>query len=295
MYFMENYKKTGYLQEPFRLFHLKDSVTREISLHYHDFYKIIVFYAGNVTYMIEGKSYVLEPGDVIFVNRNDIHKPTVDFSVPYERSIFYISTEYLETCRTDFYNPFLCFEQAAEKKAYVLRCRAFAETEAGSILNQMEKLEQGYGREEKRLLLFQLFLLAINGVCAGDGQEKIERPESIYNKKIGELLTYLNEHLFEDISIDELSDTFYISKYHMMRQFKNETGYTIHRYVTEKRIAAAKEKLLTGMSAAKVSEECGFLDYSTFLRAFQSCVHMTPTAFAEARKDHRSHGGYRLL
>ena len=52
-------------------------------------------------------------------------------------------------------------------------------------------------------------------------------------------------------------------------------------------IAAAKEKLWDGLPAAKVSEECGFQDYSTFLRAFQSCVHMTPTAFAEARKDRR--------
>ena len=292
---MEGYQKTGYLQEPFRLFHLKDSVTREISLHYHDFYKLIVFYGGNVTYMIEGKSYVLEPGDIVFVNRNDIHKPTVDFSVPYERSIFYISAEYLEKYKTDSYNPLLCFEQAAEKKAYVLRCGAFAKTEAGSILAKMEKQESRYGSREERIFLFPLFLLAVNRMCVEGEGENAERPESVYNKKVGELLAYLKEHLFEDISIDELAETFYISKYHMMRLFKNETGYTIHRYITEKRIASAKEKLLAGLPAAKVSEECGFQDYSTFLRAFQSCVHMTPTAFAESRKSLQWGGGGRLL
>ncbi len=53
---MENYEKTGYLKETFRLFHLKDSLAGEMNLHYHDFYKLIVFYQGNVTYMIEGKS-----------------------------------------------------------------------------------------------------------------------------------------------------------------------------------------------------------------------------------------------
>ena len=65
---MGNYEKTGYLEEPFRLFHLRDRGIKEVQLHYHDFYKIIVFYCGNVTYMIEGKSYMLEPGDIIFVN-----------------------------------------------------------------------------------------------------------------------------------------------------------------------------------------------------------------------------------
>lgn len=295
---VKKYEKTGYLQEPFRLFHLKDSVKRVIDLHYHDFYKLIVFYGGNVTYMIEGKSYVLEPGDVVLVNRNDIHKPTVDFSVPYERSIFYISAEYMEKCKTKEYDPFFCFTQATEDKAYVLRCKELTGTGIGRLLARMEKgeAEQGiYGWQEERLLLFQLFLLSINRMCMKNEGERMLHAKAVYNSKIVEILTYVREHLFEEISIDELAETFYISKYHMMRQFKNETGYTIHRYITEKRIAAAKEKLLEGMSAAKVSEECGFQDYSTFLRAFQSCVHMTPTAFAEALKEKRSDAAHNLL
>lgn len=292
---MEHYQKTGYLQEAFRLFHLKDCTTREIDLHYHDFYKIIVFYGGNVTYMIEGKSYVLEPGDVILVNRGDIHKPTVDFSQPYERSIFYVSAEYLERCRTAFYDPFFCFLQAAEKKSYVLRCRAFFETEAGRILAEMEQKKSGYGTNERQALLFQLFLLSFNRICKGEDGDGMERADSIYHKKIGELLTYIKEHLFEELSVEELSARFYVSKYHMMRQFKKETGYTIHKYITEKRIAAAKEKLLAGVPAAKVSEECGFMDYSTFLRAFQSCVHMPPTEFVRSYQARWSGGEHRLL
>lgn len=295
---MSEYEKTGYLRESFRLFHLKDSVTRDISLHYHDFYKLIVFYRGNVTYMIEGKSYVLEPGDVVLVNRNDIHKPTVDFSIPYERSIFYISTEYLEQCRGEEYDPFFCFSQAAEKKAYVLRCGEWKEADAGKLLKRMEEGEAGkreYGWKEERQLLFKLFLLAVNRMCAEIGKEKTALAGAVYNPKVVELITYLREHLFEEISVDQLAETFYISKYHMMRQFKKETGYTIHRYIIEKRIAAAKEKLLTGMSAAKVSEECGFQDYSTFLRAFQSCMHTTPTAFAESRKGQSLDAAHHLL
>lgn len=292
---MENYEKTGYLQEPFRLFHLRDSAIREVNLHYHDFYKIIVFYTGNVTYMIEGKSYVLEPGDIVLVNRNDIHKPTIDFSSPYERSILYISEECLENCRAEGYDPFFCFSQAAEKKSYVLRVGDFQETRAGRLLAEMENLREGYGHETEKGLLFQLFVLAVNRICLEEGQEKKLRPAAVYNQKIIDMLTYLGEHLFEDISIDELSEVFYISKYHMMRQFKNETGYTIHRYITEKRIAAAKEKLIKGVPATKVSEECGFQDYSTFLRAFQSCMHMTPTAFAEDRKARSLGGAHSLL
>ncbi len=291
---MDRYEKTGYLREPFRLFRLKDKAVGEMSLHYHDFYKIFVFYGGNVTYMVEGKSYVLEPGDIVLVNRYDIHKPTVDASAAYERSILYISAECLESCRAQGYDPFLCFTQAAERKSYVLRIEDFAQSRAGTLLARMESGREQYGWEREQTLLFELFLLELNRFCAEGGQEREKRPGAVYNRKVIDLLSYLQEHLFEDISIDTLAKTFYISKYHMMRLFKNETGYTIHRYLTEKRIAAAKEKLLQGIPAVKVSEECGFYDYSTFLRAFQSCVHMTPTAFAQARKGPNSDEAHNL-
>ena len=81
----------------------------------------------------------------------------------------------------------------------------------------------------------------------------------------------------------------------MMRQFKNETGYSIHKYILEKRIGVAKEKLACGTPAVKVSEECGFKDYSTFLRAFQSSVHMTPTEFSQEMKDRRLYEENNLL
>ena len=274
---MDRYEKTGYLREPFRLFRLKDKAVGEMSLHYHDFYKIFVFYGGNVTYMVEGKSYVLEPGDIVLVNRYDIHKPTVDASAAYERSILYISAECLESCRAQGYDPFLCFTQAAERKSYVLRIEDFAQSRAGTLLARMESGREQYGWEREQTLLFELFLLELNRFCAEGGQEREKRPGAVYNRKVIDLLSYLQEHLFEDISIDTLAKTFYISKYHMMRKFKEETGYSMHQYVLEKRILAARHLILAGMPATAASLECGFKDYSTFSRAYKKILGQTPS------------------
>lgn len=90
----ETYEKTGYLHKNYKLFHLKDSTSREFTYHYHDFDKIICFLGGRADYMIEGKKYTLEPYDFVLVNRNEIHKPIVDFSVPYERIILYIEHDF---------------------------------------------------------------------------------------------------------------------------------------------------------------------------------------------------------
>ena len=88
--------KSGYLKEKFRLFHLKDSEPKEYDYHYHDFHKLIWFISGQVEYHIEGKSYKLEPHDILLINKGEIHKPCVDFDTLYERYVFYISSEYLE-------------------------------------------------------------------------------------------------------------------------------------------------------------------------------------------------------
>lgn len=283
---MENYEKAGYLKEPFRVFHLRDNVSGEMSLHYHDFDKIIVFWGGKVNYMIEGCYYELKPGDIVLVGHGQIHRPVIDNQVPYERSILYISTEYLRRYLTQEYDPSLCFARAASEKSYVLRLPEAVRAEAERTLLRLERCSTGkqYGYELEMQLLFLTFMLEINRIVEGGRGFREISPEAVFNQKIVEILNYIGEHLTGEISVDGLADRFYVSKYHLMRTFKKETGYTIHRYITEKRMILAKEKLLSGSPAVKVSEECGYSDYSTFLRAFSQNTGMTPSEFVTQRR-----------
>lgn len=283
---MENYEKAGYLKEPFRVFHLRDNVSGEMSLHYHDFDKIIVFWGGKVNYMIEGCYYELKPGDIVLVGHGQIHRPVIDNQVPYERSILYISTEYLRRYLTQEYDPSLCFARAASEKSYVLRLPERVRAEAERTLLRLERCSAGkqYGYELEMQLLFLTFMLEINRIVEGGRGFREISPEAVFNQKIVEILNYIGEHLTGEISVDGLADRFYVSKYHLMRTFKKETGYTIHRYITEKRMILAKEKLLSGSPAVKVSEECGYSDYSTFLRAFSQNTGMTPSEFVTQRR-----------
>ena len=91
------------------------------------------------------------------------------------------------------------------------------------------------------------------------------------------MIHYINDHLRGDLSIEALSARFYLSKYHMLRKFKEETGYSMHQYVLEKRILAARHLILAGMPATAASLECGFKDYSTFSRAYKKILGQTPS------------------
>ena len=70
--------KRGYLNEPYRLFHLRDERALTLDYHYHEFDKLVLLLSGRTTYHIEGRSYLLQPLDVLLVSRNLIHLPVVE-------------------------------------------------------------------------------------------------------------------------------------------------------------------------------------------------------------------------
>ena len=77
--------KRGYLNEEYRLFHLRDSRALALDYHYHEFDKVVFQIGGRVTYHIEGKSYPLQPMDVLLVSRGLIHLPVAEPGQVYER------------------------------------------------------------------------------------------------------------------------------------------------------------------------------------------------------------------
>ena len=97
------------------------------------------------------------------------------------------------------------------------------------------------------------------------------------NKKIVEILDFLNKNLTNRITIDELADKFYMSRYHLMHTFKEETGCTIGSYITTKRLLLARDMIRDGSSVSAACDACGFGSYSSFIRAYRKQFHSTPT------------------
>lgn len=266
---MDQYSKKGYLNSEFRLFHLTDQETQEVDYHYHDFDKITIFIKGSVTYTIEGKSYELRPYDIVLVRHGDIHRLTVDNSKVYERIIVYISPNFMNAYKTDSYDLSCCFQKALQEESNVLRIFSL---EKSSLFRSITRLEQsfaddGYAADLYRQVLFLEFMVHLNRAARKNRLEFIDTDNC--NAKIVDILRYINDHLTGDLGIDTLAGKFYISKYYMMRRFKQETGYTLGQYISQKRLLFAKELISSGVPASQVCFDCGFRDYSTFSRAYR--------------------------
>lgn len=273
---MEQYIKRGYLNSEFRLFHLTDQETREVEYHYHDFDKITIFIKGCVNYWIEGKSYELKPYDIVLVKHNDIHRLTIDSSRIYERIIVYISPNFMNAYKTDSYDLSYCFQKAEKERSNVLRIPSLAKS---SLFRSITRLEQsfadgGYAAELYRQVLFLEFMIHLNRAATKNRLEFIDTDNC--NTKILDILKHINENLNGNLSIDSIAEHFYISKYYMMRLFKQETGYTLGRYISQKRLLLAKELLLSGVPGTQACFDCGFKDYSTFSRAYKGFFGESP-------------------
>ena len=264
--------KTGYLKEDFRLFHINDRTDREFEWHYHDFHNIIVFVSGKVTYHIEGKAYQLKPQDILLVSQGAIHKPEIDPSIPYERYIFWI--------RDDLSSPELntCFQKANDRSFNLIRLDSVLQEKLKDLLPEIEHSlrDTQFGDSILSKALFAQFMVYINRIFLKSSSAPDQKSYSS-DSQVEQLLKYINRNLSENLSIDHLAEKFFFSKYHMMRKFKKETGYTIHNYIISKRLLHASSLITQGTPIMKAAMQSGFQDYTAFVRAYKKQFGTVPT------------------
>ena len=275
----EAYEKRGYLLEDFRLFHLRDSRGTKVDSHYHEFCKLLMLISGSGGYVVEGRRYLLQPGDLVLSGRRCVHRPEFESCSPYERNIAYISPEFLqresvaecslEECFSGAEGPVLRLEDTRRRQLFAL---------AASLERELSGDEYGRSIVCNALLLRLLVEIGREQRRAGT-----QRPGPVVPRdgKILDILRDLDGHLTEEVRIDQLAERFYISKFHMMRRFREETGTTVHTYLSDRRLMLARDLIAQGMAATDACFRSGFRSYSSFSRAYGKLFGTTPTGRAD--------------
>lgn len=266
------------LSSDYEIYRYSDTDLQRVNLHHHDFYECYMFISGDVTYLIEGKSYCLKPGDIILINSNELHQAIINSrNVPYERIVLWIDKAFLNSISSDKTSLTRCFE--CSERENVLRANPEIQQSIKAILNKLLSLESysGVGGELLGKAYITELMVHLNMLFL---HSSIEVSVDIKKSNlIDSIIQYINSHLEEDTTIDELSEEFYLSKFHLLREFKKHTGTTIHKYIIQKKLIRAKELILNGLSITDVYKQCGFGDYSNFFRAFKNEYGVTPKQF----------------
>lgn len=264
----------------FEIFRYKDANPRDVALHHHDFYEIYFFISGSVLYNIESRSYLLTPGDILLIRPMQLHQPVFDGkSGSYERIVLWLNAAFLEQFGINGENLSACFHSAVPGYAGLLRPDEHVRQKLQYFLELLVQ-EQSSGEYGQEISCLSYLALILSQLCRLSSQVPPEVEASDASRVVYDVLEYINEHYHEDLSLDTLSNRFFISKYHLSREFTRVTGSSVHRYVTQRRLITAKQKMSEGISTTAVCQQCGFGDYSSFYRAFKSAYQVSPREFA---------------
>ncbi len=269
--------KRGYLKENYRLFHLRDSRAQILDYHYHEFSKLVFHLDGQVVYHIEGKSYPLQPMDVLLVCRNLLHLPEINPRTPYERMVLWIDPAFLDHASPPDADLNACFNLTAQRGFHLFRPRGENRERYRTLFDRVENAAADHAYAAGLLTdtcVLQLMIALNRDVLSAPPEDATVTYR--FDPKMEEVTHYILEHLNDDLSIDHLANTFFLSRYYLMHRFKKVYGCTVHQYILQKRLQRAAELLRQGSPVQKAADEAGFSDYSSFLRAFRSAYGRSP-------------------
>lgn len=283
--FLDEFTSRQYMvTSDFEYFHCRDMLAVDVEYHNHDFYEIFLYLSGKVTYVIEGRSYKLRAGDILIIHNKDVHRPIVEPGEPYERIVLWVDPDYLQRKSEGGSNLALCFETRGASNYNLLRLKPDKLQEIFTILEKFEKScrSQSFGSAVLRDVYLAEYIVMINKAFFDDFSKPISKDIS-FNENVNKIVEYINENLEKNLSLEVISKKFFMSKYHLEREFKKYTGYTIHKFAQQKRLFVAKNLLNQGISVNFVCSMCGFNDYSNFIRAFKNAYGLPPKKYIESK------------
>lgn len=268
--------KRGYLTEDYRLFHLRDNREVKLDYHYHEFDKLVLQLSGRVTYNIEGKSYLLQPMDILLVSRNLIHLPVIDTSEVYERMVLWISRDFLSRFSDGGDDLAACFDLTTARQFHLYRPRGEDRSRYRELFDNIINARSSdfAAKLLSDTCVLQLMIALNHDLRSPDSP--VETSSYRFDPKMEEITQYIRGNLSEDLSIEHLAGVFYLSRYHLMHRFKEVYGCTVQQYIRQKRLQQAAEQIRQGVPILKAAEDAGFGDYSVFLRAFRSAYGRSP-------------------
>ena len=108
----------------------------------------------------------------------------------------------------------------------------------------------------------------------------IQSQHRLDDRRLRRVLTYVEEHLADDIAVADLANVACLSIFHFTRAFTATIGVPPHRYVSRRRLESARAMIATGRaSLSKIALDCQFSSQSSFARAFRRAMGMTPVEY----------------
>ena len=243
-------------------------VPSDFKMHTHEEYELYYFESGSGVYRVEGTKYPLESGDILIIRPTEVHYIDITDNKPYTRLSVIFKPELLNRIDPDgkLLEPF----NNRKLGTYNLYRAENFKSGAYSVFIKNIITDS----QNRRVPTITNLLPLLNEISSAFASVT----ETEINKSLdSRIISYINRHILENLTLDDICEKFYISKSHLCRIFKKATASTVGEYITIKRLALAQRLILSVTPPTKAYTRCGFKDYSVFYRAYKKKYGTSPS------------------
>jgi len=249
----------------------KGDTSSIFKMHTHDLYEILYIFSGKGSFKVEGSEYSVSGGVLLITRVSEAHCAQIDNSTDYER----ISIHFSEKTFANI-DPSCALLKAYNERALGVanfyHASEFSQIDVDSLFRKMTLCADDKDLQRLTILSgLSTVLLAIRENFL------TKKPfDDIPGNVESSIVRYVNDHLTENLSLEDIGKEFFMSTSQINRLFKKSTGNTLWKYVIIKRLMLARQKIRLGDHISSVYKECGFNDYSSFYRAYIKHFGTTP-------------------
>lgn len=234
--------------------------------HTHDEFSFGVIDQGQAIYTNQGTGYAIGQGHTVTINPGDAHACNPDAGVWSYRMLF-VDTGWIGAMQQEVDESkvidFHAFSQHFRDDS-----RSFSEF--NRLYSSLQSSENGL-QSETLLMEFLLELIPETAKKASNA--------TLAKNQMSHVRDLLLDDVAENRSLSNIAEAVGVSRYHLVRSFKQHYGQAPHAYLLDHRIKRAKEKLQQGKKLSEVATDLGFSDQAHFQRHFKRRLAVTPKQY----------------
>lgn len=249
-------------------------------VHWHSAIELIYVLNGTGTIMIEGKDYPVIAGEFVIIDSNQMHETrcveaSMMVMIHFSRNSMKNYIPNLDEYR------FSCTKETLQKEqleVYLKICEMLKELPPLYVIQPT-----GY-RLKSQAIAMEIFFELLNHFSYQEEKRQISEKDTVL-ERLGNITEYIELHHREQISLEDISSHFYLSREYFSRFFKQNMGVTFSRYVNEVRLMHIYQDICnTQKGVMELAEEHGFTNYKLFNKMFHETYGCSPR---EVCKTHR--------
>ena len=242
-------------------------------------YEIVQVISGDGVFTVNNKIFPLMGGVVYLINGISLHCSNPRHPSEYIRNKIVISARIID------------------KAAEALECKELTDTLFGShegcpiqleeekfsqIDEKMKRIGEALGSDKNLERIHTV--MGVLDICLSLRYCKSETVVPV-GGVLADVLDYINEHIGDKLTLDLIGRHVNLNKFYLCHLFRQTTGMTVSEYILERRLSAAKRKLLlTEMSVSEIAMSTGFGSFSYFSRVFREKEGLCPSEFRKRRR-----------